>query len=88
MNNTKTAQRKALLVAITVFVMGGVTAQAEELPVYSFDDAYGKRCKESPSLDAGHHTGGYQTGRSNERTECSLYVCKYFPEIQSPWRRA
>lgn len=38
MNNTKTAQRKALLVAITVFVMGGVTAQAEELPVYSFDE--------------------------------------------------
>ena len=71
MNNTKTAQRKALLAAITVFVMGGVTAQAEELPVY-----------------AGHHTGGYQTGRSNERTECPLYVCEYFPEIQSPWRRA
>lgn len=38
MNNTKTAQRKALLAAITVFVMGGVTAQAEELPVYSFDE--------------------------------------------------
>lgn len=37
MNNTKTAQRKALLAAITVFVMGG-TAQAEELPVYSFDE--------------------------------------------------
>ena len=37
MNNTKTAQRKALLAAITVFVMG-VTAQAEELPVYSFDE--------------------------------------------------
>lgn len=38
MNKTKTAQRKALLAAITVFVMGGVTAQAEELPVYSFDE--------------------------------------------------
>lgn len=38
MNNTKTAQRKALLAAITVFVMGGVTVQAEELPVYSFDE--------------------------------------------------
>lgn len=38
MNNTKTAQRKALLAAITVFFMGGVTAQAEELPVYSFDE--------------------------------------------------
>lgn len=38
MNNTKTAQRKALLAAITVFAMGGVTAQAEELPVYSFDE--------------------------------------------------
>lgn len=38
MNNTKTAQRKALLAAIIVFVMGGVTAQAEELPVYSFDE--------------------------------------------------
>ena len=38
MNNTKTAQRKALLAAITVFVMGGITAQAEELPVYSFDE--------------------------------------------------
>lgn len=38
MNNTKTAQRKALLAAIAVFVMGGVTAQAEELPVYSFDE--------------------------------------------------
>lgn len=38
MNNTKTARRKALLAAITVFVMGGVTAQAEELPVYSFDE--------------------------------------------------
>lgn len=38
MNNIKTAQRKALLAAITVFVMGGVTAQAEELPVYSFDE--------------------------------------------------
>lgn len=38
MNNTKIAQRKALLAAITVFVMGGVTAQAEELPVYSFDE--------------------------------------------------
>ena len=38
MNNTKTASRKALLAAITVFVMGGVTAQAEELPVYSFDE--------------------------------------------------
>ena len=38
MNNTKTAQRKALLAAITVFVMGGGTAQAEELPVYSFDE--------------------------------------------------
>lgn len=38
MNNTKNAQRKALLAAITVFVMGGVTAQAEELPVYSFDE--------------------------------------------------
>lgn len=38
MNNTKTTQRKALLAAITVFVMGGVTAQAEELPVYSFDE--------------------------------------------------
>lgn len=38
MNNTKTAQRKALLAAITVFVMEGVTAQAEELPVYSFDE--------------------------------------------------
>lgn len=38
MNNTKTAQRKALLAAITVFVMGGVTAQAEELPVYSFNE--------------------------------------------------
>lgn len=38
MNNTKTAQGKALLAAITVFVMGGVTAQAEELPVYSFDE--------------------------------------------------
>lgn len=38
MNNTKAAQRKALLAAITVFVMGGVTAQAEELPVYSFDE--------------------------------------------------
>lgn len=38
MNNTQTAQRKALLAAITVFVMGGVTAQAEELPVYSFDE--------------------------------------------------
>ena len=38
MNNTKTAQRKALLAAITDFVMGGVTAQAEELPVYSFDE--------------------------------------------------
>ena len=38
MNNTKTAQRKALLAAITVFVMGGVTAQAEELPIYSFDE--------------------------------------------------
>ena len=38
MNNTKTAQRKALLAAITIFVMGGVTAQAEELPVYSFDE--------------------------------------------------
>ncbi len=38
MNNTKTAQRQALLAAITVFVMGGVTAQAEELPVYSFDE--------------------------------------------------
>lgn len=38
MNNTKTAQRKALLAAITVFVIGGVTAQAEELPVYSFDE--------------------------------------------------
>lgn len=38
MNNTKTAQRKVLLAAITVFVMGGVTAQAEELPVYSFDE--------------------------------------------------
>lgn len=38
MNNTKTAQRKAMLAAITVFVMGGVTAQAEELPVYSFDE--------------------------------------------------
>ena len=38
MNNTKTAQRKALLAAITVFVMGGKTAQAEELPVYSFDE--------------------------------------------------
>lgn len=37
MNKTKTAQRKALLAAITVFVMG-VTAQAEELPVYSFDE--------------------------------------------------
>lgn len=38
MNKTKIAQRKALLAAITVFVMGGVTAQAEELPVYSFDE--------------------------------------------------
>lgn len=38
MNKTKTVQRKALLAAITVFVMGGVTAQAEELPVYSFDE--------------------------------------------------
>lgn len=38
MNKTKTAQRKALLAAITVFVMGGVTVQAEELPVYSFDE--------------------------------------------------
>ena len=38
MNNTKTAQRKALLAAITAFVMGGITAQAEELPVYSFDE--------------------------------------------------
>lgn len=38
MSKTKTAQRKALLAAITVFVMGGVTAQAEELPVYSFDE--------------------------------------------------
>lgn len=38
MNKTKTEQRKALLAAITVFVMGGVTAQAEELPVYSFDE--------------------------------------------------
>lgn len=38
MNNTKTAQRKALLAAITVFVMGGITAQAEKLPVYSFDE--------------------------------------------------
>ena len=38
MNNTKTAQRKALLAAMTVFVMGGVTVQAEELPVYSFDE--------------------------------------------------
>lgn len=38
MNKTKTAQRKALLAAIAVFVMGGVTAQAEELPVYSFDE--------------------------------------------------
>ena len=38
MNNTKTASRKALLAAITVFVMGGVTAQAEELPIYSFDE--------------------------------------------------
>ena len=38
MNNTKTAQRKALLAAITVFVIGGITAQAEELPVYSFDE--------------------------------------------------
>lgn len=37
MNKTKTAQRKRPLAPITVFVMG-VTAQAEELPVYSFDE--------------------------------------------------